>query len=206
MKNFPRLIFLGLISLSTVFSLLAEDDWMMKARSIDKESVKWLKDHLQKQLQSENFLKVSLEDEKTIPSTKSCPNCKAENISSIEETNLYVCMTFSLEDSLWVQLSKELEKLGGFFVVRGLPENSFKEFADKVFSLQEQGVTVPIQIHPKLFEDYSLHLVPTVMVVEGDKYDKISGNISIRYALEKMAQKGDTKQAEALYKRSSGQS
>jgi conjugal transfer pilus assembly protein TrbC len=171
------------------------EDWFTKAQQINEESIEWLKTHLQEKLINGNLFKNHLEPE--ISAKKG--QCTS-NVAPVEESHsLYVFMSFSLEDHLWVQFSKELEKMGGIFVLRGLPNNSFKEFADRIFELQQQGVKVSIQIHPKLFEECDIQLVPTILVKEENSYDKISGNISLGCALEAMSIKGETESAKTLF-------
>lgn len=176
-----------------------DGDWLAKAQKVDEEAVKWLKEHLKERLASENLLRNPLEDNSELASIKNCQGCNSENWISEASFSIYVFMSFSLEDDLWMQFSKELEKMGGTFVLRGLPQNSFKELANRIFDLQEKGVNAPIQIHPHLFQECDVQLVPTIAVIDGNQYDKISGNLSVKYALEKMAKQGETNQAKVLY-------
>ncbi len=176
-----------------------DHDGIMNAQKTDAEAVKWLKEHLKECLASKRLLKNPLEDYLENSSSKTCQGCSSEDLSLEEPASLYVFMSFSLEDGLWLQFSKELEKIGGTFVLRGLPKNSFKELAYRIFDLQEKGVNAPIQIHPKLFQEYEIQLVPTIAVTDGSRYDKISGNLSLKCALEKMSEKGETHQAKFLY-------
>ena len=110
-----------------------------------------------------------------------------------------VLMSFSIPDTAWISLSKELEKMGGVFVLRGLPEQSFQLLASRILKLKEQGVNAPIQIDPKSFLDYEINQVPTIVVVEEKIFDKVSGHVSLKFALEKMAQQGETKTASKMY-------
>lgn len=176
------------------FLAFANPEWMIEAQQPDQEAIKWLKDHLKERL-NDNFLKNPLAEERT---KSSCIGCMHENLILDEALPLYVFMSFYLEDILWLQFSKELEKTGGTFVIRGLPENSFKLLANRLFDLQQKGVNVPIQIHPKLFEECDVKRVPTIAFIEGSVYDKLEGNISLKYALETMSIHGETKQAKKL--------
>ena len=62
-------------------------------------------------------------------------------------------------------------------------------------------MNVPIQIHPNLFRECDVQLVPTIAVVKEKKYDKITGNLSIGCALEKMAPFGETQLVKELYRK-----
>lgn len=67
-------------------------------------------------------------------------------------------------------------------VMRGLVENSFKETAKKIKEL-----TVGIDIDPKAFEEYGITRVPTfILVREGKEISRLSGNVSLSYAREKL--------------------
>ena len=178
-----------------------DDEWLKKAQQVDDNAIEWLKVHLKERLSSKNLLKNPLEEDLKIRSTMECKNCGFANESLDETAALYVFMSFSLDDKLWIQFSQELERIGGVFVVRGLPKNSFKELANRIFDLQEKGVNSPIQIHPNLFKECEVQLVPTIAVIEGHRYDKIAGNLSIKHALEKMGANGETNEAKALYRK-----
>jgi conjugal transfer pilus assembly protein TrbC len=180
-----------------MWTCCAQENWLDKAQHIDEESIKWLKEHLKERLLSQDLLQNPLNP----PSHKRGKNCQNCGVFKEVDSPLFVCMSFSLKDSLWIEFSKEMEKIGGIFVLRGIPENSFKELAERIFELQSKGVSVPIQIHPKLFQNYAVQLVPAIVVADEDAYDKISGNVTLKFALEKMAREGETKAAKIVYQK-----
>jgi conjugal transfer pilus assembly protein TrbC len=146
----------------------------------DPDAVNWIKEHLKTDphiLASKNSSSIDLSG---FGKTKCTNNTVADDIDS----PIYVLISFSVPTESWVNLSKEMEKVGGVFVLRGLPENSFKALSQKILLLNDLGVTIPIQINPKLFGEFDVKVVPTIIVRDGDKYDKISGNVSLSYALE----------------------
>jgi len=102
------------------------------------------------------------------------------------ETNLYVFVSFNMPDESWITLSREVAKVGGIAVLRGLPENSFKELAFKMHHLRQLGVSVTVQVDPRLFTKYAVEQVPSFVVINGDDFDKLSGNVSLSFALEKI--------------------
>jgi len=118
--------------------------------------------------------------------------------------SLLVAMTFDLPDSVWVELSPQIEKLGGAFILRGLPENSFSILANKLKALSEKGVSANINIDPKAFEEYSILSAPSFIAKDKRGVDKISGNITLSYALEKMAFEGETDVSKELFKKLKG--
>ena len=91
-----------------------------------------------------------------------------------------------MPDEAWMSLSKEVEKVKGVMVLRGLPENSFQQLAMKMYDLRKRGVNATIQIDPRLFTKYDVERVPCFVTLEENTFDKLSGNISVSYALERM--------------------
>jgi conjugal transfer pilus assembly protein TrbC len=116
---------------------------------------------------------------------KKCLTCIDQPIQTNENlSSLLVFTSFSMPDSLWVSLSQELELIGGTFVLQGLPDNSFKELANKIHELRQKGVNADIQLHPQLFQDYQIHQVPTFVLIEKDKqFHQLKGNVSVNFVL-----------------------
>lgn len=102
------------------------------------------------------------------------------------QTTLYVFVSFSLPEETWLSLSREVEKVGGVLVLRGLPDNSFKQLAYKIHALCEKGVLAPVQIDPKLFSKFDVTKIPCFVTTYKDDFDKLTGNVSLKFALEKM--------------------
>lgn len=159
----------------------------------DPEAMTWLREQIKNaDLKSnENFKNDSLQF--FINKEEKCHQCTKGDLSTVEESKLMVFMSFSIPDNLWVALSKEVEKAGGIFVLRGLPNNSFQELAKKILRLKQLGVNAPIQINPKVFQQYEIQEVPCfVTISEQGLYDKISGNISLDFALNYIEKRGET--------------
>lgn len=152
---------------------------------IDAEDCNWIKKMLQQDPHVEAAKAHCTQSSLTSFEKKKCTT----SISSTpdEVAPIYILISFSVPDHVWVGLSKELENKGGIFVLRGLPRNSFKELSKKIQHLDKLGVKVPIQINPKLFTAYQATLVPTFLIQYNEGYDKITGNISLTFALEKAA-------------------
>ncbi|MCB1107314.1 MAG: type-F conjugative transfer system pilin assembly protein TrbC [Chlamydiia bacterium] len=104
---------------------------------------------------------------------------------------LLVFISFSMPEASLLTLAKELETYGGAFAVRGLLNNSFAEFFNKLNHFKEMGINAPILIDPDSFEEYEVEEVPTI-ILRGEKtFDKMTGNVPISYALETFAKKGE---------------
>lgn len=164
----------------------------------DKEDVEsWFKETLKRRLsEAEKYDLTEIKVRNKEILAKSVPCKTSENIQ--EDHSIYIMMTFDLPESLWLEYSHILEKIGGSFIVRGLPSDSFIEFAKTVKKFRERGILAPIQLNPTLFEKFSIDLAPSIVLVDGKKFDKISGTVSLNYALEQFEKSGDTNNASIL--------
>lgn len=129
-----------------------------------------------------------------------CVNCWGQDGAAVGESPLRVFMSFSVPHNTWLNLSQELDKVGGVFVLRGLPDQSFQALAQRILKLKESGVNAPIQLDPAKFQDYAIRHVPSFVVAEEKSYDKIVGNVSLKFALERMSGNGETQAAKSLYR------
>ncbi len=139
-------------------------------------------------------VKPSTNQEKQDLEKGKCGN--ALSVKADQQITLYVFVSFSLPEETWLTLSKEVEKVGGVLVLRGLPENSFNRLAVKMHALRKQGVHVAVQIDPRLFTKFGVEKVPCFVTVDEEKFDKLSGNVSLAFALRKM----ETKSSQTLRK------
>lgn len=81
---------------------------------------------------------------------------------------------------------KEKNNLNTIFVLRGFYKNSFRETSEKIGILCENKY-VSVIVDPTLFEKYNINQVPTVIKQDDGDFYKISGSVSIGYALEKFS-------------------
>lgn len=114
------------------------------------------------------------------------------------ESAFLVFISLGMLDEVLLSLANDAEGVGGLFVIRGLPNNSFKDFAKRMLQLKEKGLAAPIQIDPALFHKYGVTCVPTfVLKTDEAKFDKVSGNVSIEYVLELFKHNECGKEADA---------
>lgn len=130
--------------------------------------------------------------DKVIKTTRIKPN-------NTEEPKLLVFASFSMPEPRLKSLIKDVSRVGGVVLLRGLlmdkkGEPSFKLTADKLKSLQlEKGEG--IQIAPNLFEQYAISRIPAFLVFgdgaclkcsnESPKaHQKVFGDVSLRYAMK----------------------
>ena len=135
-----------------------------------------------------------------------CDKCQAQNKTVLPQKVLpktggvlEVYVSFSLGESVLKTLCRDVSKVGGRLMMRGLPENSFEVLREQVDRL---GIS--IEIDPPAFEENSVHQVPTFILKEraGERSDRVSGVQSVRSVLELMAERGDLKaEAAELLKR-----
>jgi len=87
-------------------------------------------------------------------------------------------------------------------VLKGLPENSWKALAQLVLAIAEDDTDMPMQIDEEEFNRFGIDSVPAFVLIEPQemkeqlaeklpKFDQISGNLTIRLALEYMSKEGD---------------
>jgi len=123
------------------------------------------------------------------PSTNSSEtSCQQTKVETIEKKSplFFACISFSVPEESWKQISHHLEKIGGEFVLKGFPNNSFEDFLKKVMDMRQKGILAPITIDPSLFEEYNIETVPTFILVKEEGFKKVVGNVSVPYALEEM--------------------
>ncbi len=108
------------------------------------------------------------------------------------DKGLYVFVSLSLPTETLKALSKQAQSVGGNLVIRGLVNNSFKETQGRL-----RALGIPIDIDPTLFERFEVKRVPTFVlttVKEGkiqEVFDKVTGNVSVRSALEHFNMSGE---------------
>ena len=103
-----------------------------------------------------------------------------------DEPTFLAFVSLSIPEASLKEMSKHLEKIGGQFVFRGLPNNSFEDFLKKVMDFREKGILAPIIVDPESFDEYNVEVVPTFVLTQEEGFEKVIGNVSIPYVLEIM--------------------
>jgi type-F conjugative transfer system pilin assembly protein TrbC len=109
-----------------------------------------------------------------------------------KNSKLLVFTSFSLPLESWKEFSHVLQKTGGSFVLRGLPENSFPLLAKKIIELKKAGIQAEILLDPESFEKYAINAIPSAVLENGKCHDKIAGNIKLSVTLALFAESGNT--------------
>jgi len=118
---------------------------------------------------------------------------------------LQIFVSSSMPISLLKSYAKEAAKYNGVLVLRGLPAGSFHRLAKLVSDISgDNGEGIAMQIDDEAFKAFNIKIVPTIVLsrsasifseqVQGGAFDKIGGNVTIKYALEVFAKEGDLKE------------
>lgn len=102
---------------------------------------------------------------------------------------LLVFVSFSMPKELLLQYKKQIELYGGRMVIRGLIDNDFKKTIAAMDLGNNQKLIVDID--PMLFKEHKIEAVPAIVLASQRHSDKFSGSISVVYALEEVALRGD---------------
>lgn len=137
---------------------------------------------------------------------QTCPIQKLEMFDEENTPIVLVFASFSMPQETLKQLANDLKKIKGALVIRGLINNSFK-----ATSLYLQKVGEGVLLDPTLFDKFNITSVPTFIITEGDvkaeqipKHDRLRGNVSLRFALERSLKEGETKGTSLLLKKLQG--
>lgn len=118
-----------------------------------------------------------------------------------EEVNFYMFASFSLSDDHLRQMMDYAKTYNGVMIFRGIEDNSFKKTGEHIQALAREGDEASIIIDPTLFKEFQVVQVPSYVLARREEcpvgitcrayYDKITGSITPKYALEKFAAQGD---------------
>jgi len=157
------------------------DSWFDQVKTrTDQNAVDWLREKIKLDLPKIDQLDL------TTFTQNPCKHCFSGGLFDMEP-KIYVFMSFSLPEETWLTLSTELKRYSAVFVVSGLPNDSFPELAKRLAQLKRKGMSTAVLVDPNLFKQFQIENSPTFVFTDGIKVHKISGNISLEYALEYMA-------------------
>ncbi len=128
-------------------------------------------------------------------------NIEKNIFSKKENVDFYIFASLGLSDTTLKQMVDYAKIYNGVIVLRGAEDNSFKKTTEHIGRLVKEGEEAAIIIDPILFKQFQVERVPTYVLTKQEKcpmgmsckpiYDKIIGNITPKYALEKFVEKGD---------------
>jgi type-F conjugative transfer system pilin assembly protein TrbC len=155
-----------------------------------------------------NALRPKLRAEAIIINSKA--NCKKYgnwewfNELNLQESNiavatkpyeLYIFVSLSMPMLRLIDLLKNAKNYGGMVILRGLKNNSYKETTSYLQEIIKQA-GAGLVIEPNLFSKYHITKVPAFVLNDPalKKYDKITGNVTLQYALEEISRSAELKE------------
>jgi conjugal transfer pilus assembly protein TrbC len=116
-------------------------------------------------------------------------------------SQVMVLVSFSMPRASLKQWLRQARRIQAPVVVRGLVHHSLKRTMQRVRQLQGQSGT-GIQLNPLVFRRFQITRVPAVVVTHGTDpmqkraaspltYDVVYGDVSLRYALNQLASRGE---------------
>ena len=109
---------------------------------------------------------------------QSCPENKKDGF--------YIFISLSMPKNLLEQYDQIAKQTGAKLVLRGFKNNSLKETIEVTQKLA-------LQVDPMAFKKFGVTSVPSFVLVDDSTFDKLVGNVSIKYALEQFENQGDLK-------------
>jgi conjugal transfer pilus assembly protein TrbC len=133
-----------------------------------------------------------------MPQTYKAPKYEALTHKS-PKYEILVFVSFSLGNATLKKIYDDARKIGGRLILRGLYKDSFRLTQQKI---KELGIVADVD--PTLFQKFSIKEVPTFVITEPHqdqqsfRYDQLSGNVTLTYALEKIQETGELKDVGSL--------
>lgn len=136
-----------------------------------------------------------------------------------EKATLYIFVSSSMPNSLIQEYMKDAVRYRAVVVIRGFINNSMKETVSTIQRIvEENDGEGGVMIDPKTFEVFDVEHVPTIVlakepaelcfssdcIIETPEHDKITGSVSVKYALEQFRTYGELP-GFASYRLSEGQ-
>lgn len=168
------------------------------AADLAKSSLEMVWQNLQEKFQQQE----QLEAQKTF---KSNSNDRVAR----QFAGLYIFVSTSMPKLLLKAYLREASKYGGVLVFKGLPKGSFKELIKLVLELtsdqgEAQDLAASMQIDDEVYAQFQVVSVPTIVLSQEDdyhpnqtailKFDKMVGNVGVKYALEEFGKSGELTQ------------
>lgn len=108
-----------------------------------------------------------------------------------------VFVSFSMPPDELKQRVQDAAALNIPVVIRGMVNGDMRATANAVAGLVKESNTGGVQIDPVTFRKYDISAVPVLIVAcgnQGDKVDRLQGDLTLRQALKRVAEAGDCAQ------------
>jgi type-F conjugative transfer system pilin assembly protein TrbC len=121
-------------------------------------------------------------------------------VSLKQSSELKIFVSSGMSRELLKSYAKEAKLYGGTLLLKGLPGGNFKGLSKLVMSLGNEDEIPTMQIDQEAFEKFEVNSVPVIVLAQShncfkgqscqQRFDKVTGNIGIRAALELFKDKG----------------
>ena len=185
-----KIVLILLFNLTISYSVLANED-LNFASNLSQKSTTTVWQNLKEIFTKQQELEQG--SEHNLPDT----------ILTKQESELYVFVSTSMPKSLLKAYAQEAKKYDGVLVFKGLPGGSFKELVTLINELNADNNDIDpsgFQIDDEAFDHFEINAVPTIVLSRTSEYhphqnstlvyDKITGNVGIKYALEQFSNSG----------------
>lgn len=108
-----------------------------------------------------------------------------------------VFVSFSMPPDELKQRVQDAAALNIPVVIRGMVNGDMRATANAVAGLVKESNTGGVQIDPVTFSKYNITAVPVLIVTcgnQGDKVDRLEGDLTLHQALKRVAEEGDCAQ------------
>lgn len=108
-----------------------------------------------------------------------------------------VFVSFSMPPDELKQRVQDAAALNIPVVIRGMVNGDMRTTANAVAGLVKESNTGGVQIDPTTFRKYNITAVPVLIVAcgnQGDKVDRLQGDLTLHQALKRVADEGDCAQ------------
>lgn len=116
---------------------------------------------------------------------------------------LQIFVSSSMPKQLLKVYAREAKLYGGTLVFRGLPGGSIHKLTDLVMEISDEDSS-PMQIDDEAFTAFGIEVVPAIVLAkpapifsgktESEKFDKVTGGVTIKASLELFAKSGDMRE------------
>jgi conjugal transfer pilus assembly protein TrbC len=120
-------------------------------------------------------------------------------VPDIKQDDLFVFASFSMPLKSLERLMSDASKVGAVVVFRGFKNNSWKETAEAIAALKNEGVNAVV--NPNAFKAFKVKVVPVVVIIapnalqnlnddglaSAKDFASVTGDVTLDYALERIA-------------------
>jgi conjugal transfer pilus assembly protein TrbC len=131
------------------------------------------------------------------------------NVPAVKPDDLFVFASFSMPPAALENLFRDVAKVDAVVVFRGFKNNSWRETAEMIASLKNNGVNAVV--NPTAFKTYKIDVVPAVVITKPEAHEQtdgegcalpehygvVIGDVTLEYALTQITKKNPTWRAHA---------